>query len=147
MNLLLSLYPSFVIFLDIKITTDNNKFMTSVYRKPTFSRVFTNIGSFIWKPYKYNLLKWLQLDSNPEPLSLQMNTRPLTIWPNWPNDWAVFWVLICTVHLTECSCHITYSFQSESTLYSCLNVKELLARSRREIWSLSDQMIECSFTN
>ena len=71
-----------------------------------------------------------------------MNTRPLTIWPNWPNDWAVFWVLICTVHLTECSCHITYLFQSESTLYSCLNLKELLARSRCEIWSLSD----CNWT-
>ena len=35
--------------------------------------------------------------------------------------------------LTVCSCHVTYTFQSESTLYSCLNVKELLARSRREI--------------
>ena len=35
--------------------------------------------------------------------------------------------------LTVCSCHVTYAFQSESTLYSCLNVKELLARSRREI--------------
>ena len=34
------------------------------------------------------------------------------------------------------------AFQSESTLYSCLNVKELLARSRREIWSLSD----CNWT-
>ena len=32
-----------------------------------------------------------------------------------------------------CSCHVTYTFQSESTLYSCLNVKELLARNRREI--------------
>ena len=31
-------------FLDIKITRDNNKFMTSVYRKSTFSRVFTNSG-------------------------------------------------------------------------------------------------------
>ena len=31
-----------------------------------------------------------------------------------------------------------YSFQSESTLYSCLNVQELLARSRREIWRWSD---------
>ena len=29
--------------------------------------------------------------------------------------------------------HVTYAFHSESTLYSCLNVKELLARSRREI--------------
>ena len=25
---------------------------------------------------------------------------------NWP--WAVFWVLICTVHLTVCSCNVTY---------------------------------------
>ena len=30
--------------------------MTSVYRKPTFSRVFTNFESFIPKSYKYNLL-------------------------------------------------------------------------------------------
>ena len=65
-----------------------------------------------------------------------------TIWPNWPNDWAVFWVLICTVHLTVSSCHDTYALQSESTLYSCLNVKELLASSRREIWSLRD----CNWT-
>ena len=49
----------------------------------------------------------------------------------------MFWVLTCTVHLTVCSCHLTYAFQSEFTLYSWLNVKELLARSRREICSLS----------
>ena len=30
--------------------------MTLVYRKPTFSRAFTNFGSFIPKSYKYNLL-------------------------------------------------------------------------------------------
>ena len=36
-----------------------------------------------------------------------------------------------------CSCHVTHVFQSESTLYSCLDVKELLARSRCKIWSLS----------
>ena len=29
-------------------------------------------------------------------------------------------------------------FKSESTLYSCLNVKELLVRNRLEIWSLSN---------
>ena len=40
------------------------------------------------------------------------------------------------------SYHVRYAFQSESTLYRCLNVKELLAWSRREIWSLSD----CSWT-
>ena len=37
------------------------------------------------------------------------------------------------LNMTVCSCHVTYAFESESTLYSCLNVKELLARSRREI--------------
>ena len=36
------------------------------------------------------------------------------------------------------SCHVAnYMFQSEYTLYSCLNVKELLSRNRRHIWSLS----------
>ena len=80
---------------------------------------------------------------------------------------------ICFVkinHLAVCSCHVTYAYQGESTLYSCLNVKELLARSRRKIWRLSDcnwtwtqnhlvrkrtlnhlvklgKMVECSFTN
>ena len=29
--------------------------------------------------------------------------------------------------------HVTYSFQIQSTPYSCLNVKELLAQNRREI--------------
>ena len=41
-----------------------------------------------------------------------------------------------------CYYHRTYAFQSESTLYSWLNVKKRLARSRREIWSLSD----CNWT-
>ena len=35
------------------------------------------------------------------------------------------------------SCHL-YVFQSESTLYSYQNVKELLARRRHKIWSLED---------
>ena len=43
---------------------------------------------------------------------------------------------------TVCSCHVTFTFQSVSTLSSCLNVKELLAQSRRGIWSLND----CNWT-
>ena len=42
--------------LDIKISRDSNKFTTSVYRKLTFGRVFTNFGSFIPNSYEYNLL-------------------------------------------------------------------------------------------
>ena len=55
---------------------------------------------------------------------------------------AVFWGLTCTVRLNVCFCHVTYSFQSESTLYSCLNVKELLAQSMPKVWRFSD----CNWT-
>ena len=40
--------------------------------------------------------------------------------------------------MTLCYYYVTYAFQSESTLYICLNDKELLARNRCNIWSLSD---------
>ena len=42
------------------------------------------------------------------------------------------------VHLIVCYYHATYDFQRESTLYSCLNVKELLAQNKRHIFNLSD---------
>ena len=51
-----------------------------------------------------------------------VHKQTLNVQLNWPNDWAVLWVLFCTVHLTACYYHATYVFQSESTLYSCLNV-------------------------
>ena len=35
--------------------------------------------------------------------------------------------------MTVCSYNVTYIFQSESTLYSCSNVKELFARNKRNI--------------
>ena len=60
------------------------------------------------------------------------------MWPNWPNDWAVLWVLICTMHLIVCFYQVTYEFENESTFYSCVNVKELLAPRRHHIWRLSD---------
>ena len=37
-----------------------------------------------------------------------------------------------------CFYHVTYTFQNGDTFNTCLNVKELLARSRGEIWSLID---------
>ena len=47
--------------------------------------------------------------------------------------------------LTICYYHVTYAFQSQSTLYSCLNAKELLARNRREIWSVTYELSGCGF--
>ena len=37
--------------------------------------------------------------------------------------------------MTVCSYHVTYTFQSESTFYSCVNVKELLleANAKSEV--------------
>ena len=46
-------------FLDIKISHENNKFVTSVYQKPTFSGVFTNFESFIPDIYKRGLTETL----------------------------------------------------------------------------------------
>ena len=46
-------------FLDITITCENNKFVTSVYRKPTFSGVFTNFESFIPEMHKCELIETL----------------------------------------------------------------------------------------
>ena len=46
-------------FQDIIISRENNKFVTSVYRKPTFSGVFTNFESFISKCYKRSLIDTL----------------------------------------------------------------------------------------
>ena len=44
-------------FLDVKMCRENNKLTTSVYRKPTFSGVFTNFKSFI----PSNLQIWCSL--------------------------------------------------------------------------------------
>ena len=43
-------------FLDVKICRENNKLTTSVYRKPTFSGVFTSFKSFIPTIYKFGLV-------------------------------------------------------------------------------------------
>ena len=46
-------------FLDITITRENNKFVTSVYCKPTFSGIFTNFESFIPEMHKRGLIETL----------------------------------------------------------------------------------------
>ena len=46
-------------FLDIKISRENNTFVTSVCRMPTFSGVFTNLQSFISNCYKRSLIDTL----------------------------------------------------------------------------------------
>ncbi len=46
-------------FLDVDITRSNGKFSTSIYRKPTFTGIFTNFHSFIPLAYKRSLISCL----------------------------------------------------------------------------------------
>ena len=46
-------------FLDIKITRHNQQFKTSIYRKPTFSGVFTHYESYLDQTYKKSLMDTL----------------------------------------------------------------------------------------
>ena len=46
----------------------------------------------------------------------------------------LFHIFVTRAYLTVCSFHVTCTFQSESTLYSCLNFKELFAQNRCGIY-------------
>ena len=46
-------------FLDVKITRKNKRFVTSIFRKATFSGVYTNYDSFILENYKTGLVHTL----------------------------------------------------------------------------------------
>ena len=46
-------------FLEVKICRENNKFTTSVFMKPTFSRVFINFDSFVPISLKHGLVNTL----------------------------------------------------------------------------------------
>ena len=46
-------------FLDVHTIRHNHKYITSVYRKPTFSGVYTHYDSFIPASYKYSLVSTL----------------------------------------------------------------------------------------
>ena len=43
-------------FLDVKISRQDGKFVTSVYRKPTLSGVYTHFDSFIQDKYKFGMV-------------------------------------------------------------------------------------------
>ena len=43
-------------FLDVEISRENGKFVTTVYRKPTFSGVYTHFESFLTSTQKFGML-------------------------------------------------------------------------------------------
>ena len=46
-------------FLDVSVTHDQNSFFTSLYRKKTFTRLFTDFGTLSPNKYKVNLIRVL----------------------------------------------------------------------------------------
>ena len=52
-------YDNSLPFLDVKVIRNQNTFITSLYRKPTFSGVYTNYNSFLPSVYKVNLISTL----------------------------------------------------------------------------------------
>ena len=55
-----------------------------------------------------------------------VNSQELFIYPSFGQFWNFF-------PLTVCSYHVIYAFQSESTLYSCLNVKDPFSKQARNL--------------
>ena len=43
-------------FLDVEISQENGKFVTTVHRKPTFSAVYTHFESFLLSTQKFGML-------------------------------------------------------------------------------------------
>ena len=72
----------------------------------------------------------------------KLSIRPVSILKHLKTGWKVNNLIIHHQYVmypsTACYCYVTYSFQSVFTLYSYLNDKELLARNRQHICSLSE---------
>ena len=43
-------------FLDVEVSREKGKFVTTVYRKPTFSGVYTNFESFLPTVYRFGMV-------------------------------------------------------------------------------------------
>ena len=99
-----------------------------------------SIFSWMWSNYFLEtgaISEVLVTPTGLEPTTIYFVNEHSTIWLNWPNNWAELWVLICPVYLTISFYHVTYAFQSESTLYISLNVNKIIVQNKRNICRLS----------
>ena len=71
-------------FLDVKSCREKNKFTTSVFRKPTFSGVFTHLDGFVPISYKHGLanmliLRFFKICSSNEKLQNEISRKFLSV--------------------------------------------------------------------
>ena len=76
-----------------------------------------------------------------EATTTRLVNEHLTIWLNWPNDWAVFWVLTLRCIWLYVIIMSRMSFRVNPHSIVWLNVKKLLARRCCNISSLSDSNV------
>ena len=87
----------------------------------------------LWKKYHmYPVLTMLSLNNKTKSLPALENLNKYE-----SSNRNTFFVP-ALIHLTICSYHCTYVFQSKTLLYIFLNVKDPLTQTRCHIWSLSD---------
>ena len=120
-----------------------------------------NLGIILTKNHIFRKFPLL-LEGREEHSSRVIRLHPIK---NFDNIWicVVFERILAKLLMIVCYYHDMYAFQSKSTIYSCLNVKEL----RRDTWTLSDsnririhnhlvhkwtlnqlaKLVECSFAN
>ena len=102
-------------FLDITITCENYKFLTSVYHKPKLSGVFTNFESFIPDMHKCGLIETL----------LHRSFRLCSSYENFHREIETL-MSIFKYHLLQCTCAI--NFDDFSILATDWNKFKLLLR-------------------
>ena len=140
MSLYLFIFCIFMLSVSIKVTVCSYH-VTCVFQSESTLNSCLNVKKLLalnrHKIWSLSDCNWIQTQNHLVHKQTLNHLAKLAKWLSF-----VLWVLICMVDLTVCYYHVTYTFQSESTLYSCLNVKELFAQSRHEIRRWSD----CNWT-
>ena len=112
-------------------TTAQNFFQTKTFLmlKLHENSKRNNVPKGIWLGSKLKYLNIILVTSQQHTVILSDRTFN----PTTRREWMFY-----QKNMTVCYCHVMYTFQSESTLYNCLNARELLAWNKCDIWSLSD---------
>ena len=77
-----------------------------------------------WKQARNLKFKWMQRYSNTQPHSWWTNTQPFRkTWVGQSRQCLSRVVSVCTMHLTVCSYHVTYVFQSTTRTWLDKNIQ------------------------
>ena len=126
-NILISLSASFIV-----IVLVNSEVIAIMLWCSLFLTIAFKVGwSVFWQRIKIIKLRSFQINYNTWQNTVQLHC-------NFPFIFLLGYDLLYSYTISYFSGK-RFTYQSESTLHSCLNSKELLARSRPDIWSFKWQ--------